>query len=189
MLKKMCFLVTLFAIIFSAFVFGETIELSAPAKKWDGVYIWSARYTTDGQDSCYWKHYDSLCGSWGVTFALIDGKEKNGHKIENVNYLGLDLYLRFKGGPFWSRVGFGLGVFDRRTEDVRSGWDFHLSWQLGYMALKNLGIHIDYGHWSNGASFAEKLGIEGAWPKDENGDTINDGGDTLGIGLTYEFKF
>lgn len=183
MLKKIFIFIGII-LLFSQ-VQAETFELTAPVKNWNSAYIWLVAYTTGGQESCYWKYYDSLCGSWGFTFARVDGK--NG--IENINFLSIDKFVRFKGGPFWQRLGFGLGFFDRRTETIQQGWDFHLSWQLGYMFTKSFGIHTDLNHFSNGASFAKVLGIENFWPQDKNGETINGGGDTLGLGITVEFKF
>ena len=181
MLKKI--IVFLSILLFYGVAQADTLEIIIPVKKWDDVSINLVKYTTDGQRSCYWRYYDSLCGSWGVTFAQV-----NGHKgIEDINFLGVDYYLTFKGGPFWQRMGFGVGLFDRRTDEVRQGWDFHLSWQLGGMFTKNFGGFVGIGHWSDGASFAKVLQIDQFWPHDENGEIINDGGDTLGIGIRWEF--
>lgn len=176
----MKFLVSLMLLLFILMptVFADTFEFAVPVKKQDGAYTWTTSYTTDGQNSCYWKYYNgTLCGSWGTTFVRVDGKDG----MENINFLSVDVYARFKGGPFWQRIGFGVGLFDRRTEEVNQSWDFHISWQLGVMWTKNLGVHLGIDHWSNGRSFAEKLNLDYYWP-----DT-NDGGDRIAIGVTWEF--
>lgn len=187
MLKKIIVLVGL--LLSFGVAHAETLELTAPVKKWNNVEVWTLKFTTDGQNSCYWKktfkHWPGhLCHSWGITYAQIEGQKE---EIEDIKFLGLDYYVTFKGGPYYQRVGFGAGLFNKRTETVRQGWDFHISWQVGGMYTKNLGWFIGLDHWSNGASFAEQLNLEQYWPKDENGEPINDGGDTLGIGLRWEF--
>lgn len=157
-----------------ALAWGIDLEFGAPTRALDGARISVGRLV---EGKCWAEYYDGeLCLKRGVLFAhaVIKGSE-------NVSFLGDNIFIVFRGGPYWSRLGVGLGVFDGQTERVRTSWDFNLSVQYGFMVADALGLTIGWDHWSNGRSFAERLGMGHYWPDH------NDGGNTLLFGVVIKW--
>lgn len=147
------------------------LELGLPIKRVNGVEATIVRVNSG---EC-WNHGDGLCIYPGVLFTEVDIDGG-----ENVRFLGADIFARFNGGPYWSRIGFGFGFFDRKTDEIRSAWDFNLSVQYGARMSKSMGGYVGWEHWSNGRSFAEKLGLKSLWPDH------NDGGNAFIIGIVVK---
>lgn len=159
---------------------AETLEISVPYKKINDVAITTFRFTTGGIGTCQWRYYDGdLCVFWGVHYLEIKTPDPD----FDIKFFGVDVYARMRAGPIWQRLGFGFGFFSDTDENIRTPWDFHLSYQAGIMIYKSIGFHAGIDHWSNGRSFAEYLGLDSLWPK------YNDGGNAINVGLTYKFKF
>ncbi|HEC61576.1 MAG TPA: hypothetical protein ENI27_04910 [bacterium] len=158
----------------STLAWGMELELGVPVKTLDDAKISVFRVLPDG---CFRRFYrESLCLHTGLTFARIDIKD-----AESVHFLGFSTFAKFRSGPFWNRIGFGIGVFDKRTEEVKAKWDFNLSIQYGIMVAESVGLTIGWEHLSNGRSFAERLGLDNLWPD------YNDGGNALLLGVVMKW--
>ena len=162
------------ALFWSTLTWGVQLELGVPVKTLDDAKISVFRVLPDG---CFRRFYrESLCLHTGLTFARIDIKD-----AESVHFIGGNVFGKLRAGPFWSRIGIGFGVFDKRTDEVKAKWDINLSIQYGIMVADSVGLTIGWEHWSNGRSFAERLGLDGLWPD------YNDGGNALLLGLVVKF--
>lgn len=159
--------------LYSTLAWGVDLEVGLPVRSLDGAKISVLRLV---ENECWFQLAGGLCVKRGVAVAKANIEES-----EDVTWLGGDVFSVFRHGPFWSRIGFGFGIFDRTTEKIRSRWDFNISIQYGAMVLPRLGLTIGWDHWSNGRSFAKKLGLEDVWPD------FNDGGDTLLAGAIWRF--
>lgn len=149
---------------------AETLELGYPVKTLDNAEISVYRFTLGSLNGKCWSNYyeGRLCVFPGILLAHASIKN-----AEDVNFLGVNLFAQFQAGPFWSRYGVGLGLFDKTTKEIRSSWDVNLSIQLGAIVYKRVGCFLGWDHLSNGRSFAVNLGLEKYWPSN------NDGGNTL----------
>lgn len=160
--------------LYSTLTWGLDLEVGVPVRSLDGARITVMRLV---EGDCWILLAGGLCIQRGGLLANAEIKDS-----ENVQFLGGNIFARFNGGDFWSRIGFGWGVFSRKVEEkIRSRWDFNISIQYGAMVLPRLGLTIGWDHWSNGRSFAKKLGLEDVWPD------FNDGGDTLLAGVIWRW--
>ena len=167
-------LAVLVALFWPVVVWGIEMELGVPTRALDGARINVGRLVEGG---CWAEYYDGdLCLKRGLLFSYAVIEES-----ENVMFMGGNIFIVFRGGPYWSRLGVGLGFFDGQTERVRTRWDFNLSVQYGAMVADALGLTIGWDHWSNGRSFAERLGLGHYWPGH------NDGGNTLLFGVVIKW--
>lgn len=160
--------------VWSPLAWGLDYEFGIPAKKIDGLSASVIRVVPEDCWAAFW--LGSMCLQNGIVFA--DMKIKDG---EDVRFLGVDTFAKFLAGPFWSRIGFGFGFFDRKTEEVRSRWDFNITSQWGFRWLNGIGVFVGLDHWSNGRSFASRLGLKNLWPEH------NDGGNVMLVGLILSF--
>ena len=145
------FLSILFILLAFQNVGAETLEFSVPYKNVDDIIIQTLKFTRGGYKNCLWSYYEGdLCTFWGITYVDIYIPDQ----VNSSKFLSVDLYARMQAGPLWQRLGFGFGFFDRKTESIRTAWDFHLSWQTGIMIFNNVVFHVGFDHWSNARSFA-----------------------------------
>ena len=149
----------------SSGVYGQQVELGLPMQATKGLKMTVHRLLFP----CWMSsHSGALCVRPGLV--LIDGDVEAG---ENVLFLGGSLFAEFRADPFWSRIGFGFGIFNRKTEQVRSQWDFNLTVNYGVWVTESIGLAVGWEHLSNGRSFASRLGLGRYWPDH------NDGGNAL----------
>ena len=148
---------------------GSTLELGIPVKSFKGNSISVIEWTALEKKNC-----SPVCSYWGGQ--LAHAELKNG---ESVNFFGIIRYFELRGGGYWTRLGFGWGLFNHRTENIRTSWDFNISNQFGYDFLGDWGGYVGFEHWSNGRSFAERLGLGDLWPE------YNDGGNQFMFGVRH----
>ncbi len=171
---KFLLLLVSMAVWFPWYVYGAQVEVAVPLKTFDGARISVARLV---EGEC-WKEYHggSLCLKRALTYAHADIEGS-----KNVGFIGSNLFAIFRSGPFWSRIGAGLGIFHGPKDRIRSKWDFNISIQYGAQISENIGFFFGWEHFSNGRSFAERLGLKRYWPD------YNDGGNTLLFGVVVKW--
>ena len=165
--------IALVAILWSGVAWGISLEYGVPVKTMHGVRTSVLRVLPG---DCFRRFYrESLCLEYGLLLAKMEVD-----RGENLWFAGADIFARFRSGPFWSRVGFGFGLFDQKTEEVRSQWDFNLTIQYGVW-IWDIGFFMGFDHWSNGRSFAERLGLGDYFPEH------NDGGNAALFGVVLKW--
>ncbi len=163
----------LFFLAFGTMVHGEVLSLGAPIKNFDGNKIWVFEWAPNDFTKC-----KPICTYTGlhIAYTSMIGDAKD------ITFVGVTRYFELRGGGFWNRLGFGFGIFDKQSEEIRVPWDFSISVLNGFDFWKNWSMFIGFQHWSNGRSFARNLGLRRYWPEH------NDGGNSGVLGIRYYFQ-
>ena len=157
---------------------AETVELSRSLVPIGNLVIYTVVVTDDTPDGCkglatYTFQEGGICIFPGFHIARVNGAEGE----PDVVLLGADIYARVRGGPMSVRLGAGLSFIDEKVPGkMETPWVARGSIQ-GQWNFKSWFPFFTFSHWSNGRGGAEKLGIEKAWPR------TNDGGNTFSLGL------
>lgn len=161
---------------------AETVELSRSLAPIGDLVIYTVAVTDDTRDGCkgfatYTFQEGGICLFPGLHVARVIGLKEE----PNVVMFGVDAYARIRGGPMSIRLGAGLSFVDKKVPGkMETPWTARMSLQ-GQWNSRSWFPFFTFSHWSNGRGGAERLGIEKAWPR------TNDGGNTFSLGIGVFF--